>query len=196
MYDLTLIPNTYLNRYENFHTYNFHRNFCLCTFEYVKAGSFIEPFIDTKLKNIFFCGNDPAEEITNELIEIFHKHKLWLMKWNCLDLETTNLNEGLVILNQVSKKDLSTILQSKGIQMSLKYNIWLISTSSNSTESILEFLLHGQQFLKIGLNAKIFVIDQMSNVTIVIGNGGFETTIKVVNENILRILYVSLKLTV
>ena len=109
------------------------------------------------------------------------------MKWNCLDLKTTNLNEGLVILNQVSKKDLSTILQSKGIQMSLKYNIWLISTSSNSTESILEFLLHGQQFLKIGLNAKIFVIDHMSNVTQVIGNGGFETTIKV-NVNGLRVL--------
>ena len=93
------------------------------------------------------------------------------MKWNCLDLKTTNLNEGLVILNQVSKKDLSTILQSKGIQMSLKYNIWLILTSSsNSTESILDFLMHGQQFLKIGLNAKIFVIDHMSNVTQVMGN--------------------------
>ena len=91
-----------------------------------------------------------------------------------------------MILNQIRKEDLASVLQSKGIQMSLKYNIWLISTSSNSTESILEFLLHGQQFLKIGLNAKIFVIDQMSNVTIVIGNGGFETTIKV-NKNILRI---------
>ena len=59
-------------------------------------ASFIEPFVDSKLKNIFLCGKDPAEEISNELIEIFHKHKLWLMNWNCLDPETTNLNKSPV----------------------------------------------------------------------------------------------------
>ena len=142
-----------------------------------KAGVF-QSFINQNLKHVTVCnGNQESTDyIDHEFVDIFNQNYLWLKHWNCLYSEIPELHDGLIVLDQITPKEMTTIFTKKGIQSSLKANIWLVQ-SINSSLGIIDFFKKSP--FKLGLNAKIFAIDNLNNVIQIIGTGRHDADSKV-----------------
>ena len=112
------------------------------------------------------------------MVHVAYHNDLWLVPWNCLKSEIPEMNGGLIILNQALPKDVTTIFKKEGIQLSWMVNVWFILTSNLAPQP--------KQFMKlspvkIGLNAKIFIMDRHTNVGQVIGKATFDVDTKVID---------------
>ena len=139
---------------------------------------FIKPLIHDKLKHISVCNFDNNDEISDELVDVAYHNDLWLVPWNCLESGIPELNGGIIILNQALPEDVTTIFKKEGIQLSWMVNIWYILTSDLAPQPI-EFMKLSP--IKVGLNAKIFIMDKFTSVGQVIGKATFDVVTKVIN---------------
>ena len=139
---------------------------------------FIKPIINDRLKYISVCNLDNTDEVFEELIHIAYHNNLWLAPWNCLESGIPELNNGIIILNQALPVDVTTIFKKEGIQLSWMLNVWFILTSDLAPQPI-EFLKVSP--VKVGLNAKIFIMDKFTNVGQVIGKARFDFDTKVIS---------------
>ena len=142
-----------------------------------KAGVF-QSFININLKHVTICksNRESTDEIDYEIVDIVNQNHLWLNLWDCLYAEIPEIHDGLIILDQITSKDMTTIFMKRGIQSSLKANIWLLQTERPNSE-IIHFFKNAP--IKIGLNAKIFIIDHLNKVTHITGNGRHNADMKV-----------------
>ena len=138
---------------------------------------FIKPLIHDKSKHITVCNLDNTDEISDELVHVAYHNDLWLAPWNCLESGIPGLNNGIVILNQALPEDATTIFKKEGIQLSWMVNIWFILTSALAPQPS-EFIKISP--VKVGLNAKIFIMDTFTNVGQVIGKATFDVVTKVI----------------
>ena len=138
---------------------------------------FIKPLIHDKSKHITVCNLDNTDEISDELVHVAYYNDLWLAPWNCLESGIPELNNGIVILNQALPEDVTTIFKKEGIQLSWMVNIWFILTSDLAPQPS-EFIKISP--VKVGLNAKIFIMDTFTNVGQVIGKATFDVVTKVI----------------
>ena len=139
---------------------------------------FIKPLIHDKLNHMSICNLDNTDELSEELVHVAYHNDLWLVPWNCLKSGIPELNNGIVILNQAMPEDIATIFKKEGIQLSWMVNVWFILTSNLAPQP--------KQFMKlspvkIGLNAKIFIMDRHTNVGQVIGKATFDVDTKVID---------------
>ena len=139
---------------------------------------FIKPLIHDKLNHMSICNLDNTDEISEELVHVAYHNDLWLVPWNCLKSEIPEMNGGLIILNQALPKDVTTIFKKEGIQLSWMVNVWFILTSNLAPQP--------KQFIKlspvkIGLIAKIFIMDRCTSVGQVIGKATFDVDTKVID---------------
>ena len=141
-------------------------------------ASVFQSFINLKLKHVTICNSnrESTDEINYEIVDIFNQNYLWLKLWDCLNAEIPVIHDGLIILDQTTSKDMTTIFMKRGIQSSLKANIWLLQTERPNSE-IIHFFKNAP--IKIGLNAKIFIIDHLNKVTHITGNGRHNADMKV-----------------
>ena len=142
--------------------------------------SVFQTFGNPNLKHITICNcnKESTDEFDYEFVDILNQKDLWLNLWDCLYSDIPEFHNGIIILNQITQKDMMTIFAKEGIQSSLKGNIWLIH-AVGSTIGIVDFF--EETPIKIGLNAKIFIIDHSNNVIQIIGNGRHSADSKVRN---------------
>ena len=140
---------------------------------------FIKPIINGRPKHLSVCNLDNTDEISDELVHVAYHNDLWLAPWNCLESGIPELNNGIVILNQALPEDVTTIFKKEGIQLSWMVNIWFILTSDLAPQPS-EFIKLSP--VKVGLNAKIFIMDSFTNVGQVIGKATFDVVTKVIRS--------------
>ena len=155
----------------------------------------IKPFLNQKTKSISVCNFAHLDQLYEELFEVSAEFQIWMNIWDCIESDIPQTQESLIILNEITPKDLQTVFSKSNIQMSITYNTWLIHVSDK--------LLNAYSFfdditIKIGINAQIFIVQSLesSNVALqVIGTGlhkvEFKVSVLLMTKSFLKIITIS-----
>ena len=138
----------------------------------VNGQNFLQYFAK---QNIVFCTKHPEDRFQEDILESIIVGNVWIKNWNCFNSELPQVHDSLMILKDIKSQDLHRIFALHHIQNSLSSNIWIIMLGETRTD-VSEFF--NQNYLKIGLNAQIFVI-QSSNVIQIIGTATYRVEYKV-----------------
>ena len=126
-------------------------------------------------QNIVLCTKNPEDRFQEDILESITVGNVWIKNWNCFNSDIPQVHDSLMILKDIKPQDLHRIFALHHIQNSLSSNIWIIMLGETRTD-VSEFF--NQNYLKIGLNAQIFVI-QSSNVIQIIGTATYRVEYKV-----------------
>ena len=139
----------------------------------------IEPFLNQKTKSITVCNFANLDQLYEEIFEISAVIHSWMNVWDCIESDIPPTQESLIILNEITPKDLQTVFSKSNIQNSITYNTWLIHISNKVHDAHSFF---GDIKIKIGINARIFIVQasESSHVAYqVIGTGLHKVDFKV-----------------
>ena len=138
----------------------------------VNGQNFLQYFAK---QNIVLCTKNPEDRFQEDILESIIVGNVWIKNWNCFNSEIPQVHNSLMILKDIKPQDLHRIFALHHIQNSLSSNIWIIMLGETMTD-VSEYF--DQNYLKIGLNAQIFVI-QSSNVIQIIGTATYRVEYKV-----------------
>ena len=135
------------------------------------SQSFIQPFLSQRPKTIAVCNLAMDDQIYEEIFEMSVNFQSWVNYWDCIESGIPQAHESLIILNEITAKELEKVFSKSNIQNSISYNTWLIHISGTLQDV---YSLFDDVKLKIGINARVFIVQssKSSKVAIqVIGTG-------------------------
>ena len=143
------------------------------------SHSFIQPFLSQRPKTVAVCNLAMDDHIYEEIFEMTAHFPSWVNYWDCIESGIPQAHESLIILNEITAKDLEKVFSKSNIQNSISYNTWLIHISGTLQDV---FSLFDDVKLKIGINAQIFIVQSSKlskDVIQVIGTGRKKVDLKV-----------------
>ena len=143
------------------------------------SHSFIQPFLSQRPKTVAVCNLAMDDQIYEEIFEMTAHFPSWVNYWDCIESGIPQAHESLIILNEITAKDLEKVFSKSNIQNSISYNTWLIHISGTLQDV---FSLFDDVKLKIGINAQIFIVQSSKlskDVIQVIGTGHKKVDLKV-----------------
>ena len=143
------------------------------------SHSFIQPFLNQRPKTIAVCNFAMDDQIHEEIFEMSANFPSWVNFWDCIESGIPQAHESLIILNEITAKNLQKVFSKSNIQNSISYNTWLIHISGTLQDA---YSLFDDIKLKIGINARVFIVQssKSSKVAIqVIGTGRKKVDFKV-----------------
>ena len=137
----------------------------------------IDKFLSTShsYKTIAVCGNIIDQDYAS-LQDISDQNMIYLKYWNCSQM--VNEHNALMIFVEPNLKDLETILNQSGAQKCLHVNTWLIFHDDMVFD--MNWAI-GRRKLRIGLNAKIFLVNESMFIKQVLGTGSIEVILEVLH---------------
>ena len=135
----------------------------------------IDKFLSTShsYKTIAICGNITDQDYKS-LIDISDQNMIHMKYWNCSQMVYEH--NTLMIFVEPNVKDLETVLNQSGAQNCLHTNTWLIFHDDMVFD--MNWAI-GRSQLRIGLNAKIFLVDKSKSIKQVLGTGSIEVILEV-----------------
>ena len=143
-----------------------------------KETSFLKPFWKTnQYDQIAFCGTLPLDGYLEEITRLSMVYPI--AQRQCSNIHLTS--NSLIVLYYPETSEIKTLLDKPGAQKSLISNTWLIIPKVN--EIILQYF-EGIK-IKIGLNAKIFFINDSKELSQILGTGTKRVKVKVRSKIVL-----------
>ena len=134
----------------------------------------IDKFLSTShtYKTLAICGKITDHDY-KYLLDISDQHKIYVKYWNCSQMLYEH--NTLMIFLKPSVKDLETILDQNGAQNCLQTNTWLILD-----DAVFDMKRpFGRSRLRIGLNAKIFIVNESMSIKQIMGTGSIDVILEV-----------------
>ena len=148
------------------------------------SHSFIQPFLSQRPKTIAVCNLAMDDQIYEEIFEMTANFPHWVNYWDCIESGIPQAHESLIILNEITAKELEKVFSKSNIQNSISYNTWLIHISGTLQDV---YSLFDDVKLKIGINARVFIVQSSKSSKVVIQVNG--TGLKKVNFKARYFLY-------
>ena len=135
----------------------------------------IDKFLSTShsYKTLAICGNIIDQDYKS-LLDISDQNMIHVKYWNCSQMVYEH--NTLMIFVEPNVKDLETVLNQSGAQNCLHTNTWLIFHDDMVFD--MNWAI-GRSQLRIGLNAKIFLVDKSKSIKQVLGTGSIEVILEV-----------------
>ena len=135
----------------------------------------IDKFLSTShsYKTLAICGNISDQDY-KYLQDISDQNMIYVKYWNCSQMVYEH--NTLMIFVEPNVKDLETVLNQSGAQNCLHTNTWLIFHDDMVFD--MNWAI-GRSQLRIGLNAKIFLVDKSKSIKQVLGTGSIEVILEV-----------------
>ena len=134
----------------------------------------IDPFLklNTRYEEVAICGTLPSDEVLEELIGLSLNNQVAITPWNCVDI--VEKSNSLVVFYYPLESEVKNVIEKPGAQKFLQSNTLLIIPKSHDFTDYFEGIK-----LKIGLNTKIFFLDDSRQLSHILGTGTQKIQIKV-----------------
>ena len=143
------------------------------------SHSFLQPFVNQRPKTIAVCNLAMDDQIYEEIFEMTANFPSWVNYWDCIESGIPQVHQSLIILNEITAKNLQKVFSKSNIQNSISYNMWLIHISGTLQDV---YSLFDDVKLKIGINAQLFIVQSSKpskDIIQVIGTGHKKVNFKV-----------------
>ena len=128
--------------------------------------------LNTRYEEVAICGTLPSDEVLEELIGLSLNNQVAITPWNCVDV--VEKSNSLVVFYYPLESEVKNLIEKPGAQTFLQSNTLLIIPKSHDFTDYFE----GIKF-KIGLNTKIFFLDDSRQLSHILGTGTQKIQIKV-----------------
>ena len=144
------------------------------TFVDSQEVNFIDPFLklNTRYEEVVICGTLPSDEVLEELTALSLNYQVPITPWKCFDIDEKS--NTLIVLYHANESEVKNIIEKPGAQKFLVSNTLLIIPKSHDFTDYFEGIK-----LKIGLNTKIFFLDDSRQLSHILGTGTQKIQIKV-----------------
>ena len=128
--------------------------------------------LNTRYEEVAICGTLPSDEVLEELIGLSLNNQVAITPWNCVDV--VEKSNSLVVFYYPLESEVKNLIEKPGAQKFLQSNTLLIIPKSHDFTVYFEGIK-----LKIGLNTKIFFLDDSRQLSHILGTGTQKIQIKV-----------------
>ena len=128
--------------------------------------------LNTRYEEVAICGTLPSDEVLEELIGLSLNNQVAITPWNCVDV--VEKSNSLVVFYYPLESEVKNLIEKPGAQKFLQSNTLLIIPKSHDFTDYFEGIK-----LKIGLNTKIFFLDDSRQLSHILGTGTQKIQIKV-----------------
>ena len=128
--------------------------------------------LNTRYEEVAICGTLPSDEVLEELIGLSLNNQVAITPWNCVDI--VEKSNSLVVFYYPLESEVKNVIEKPGAQKFLQSNTLLIIPKSHDFTDYFEGIK-----LKIGLNTKIFFLDDSRQLSHILGTGTQKIQIKV-----------------